>query len=165
MSLILDVSDNYQIEKFISESEIMLHLDHPNILNLMGMCFSMEDNLPAIVLPYMENGDLRKFLLTKRGQMRDSEEQFPKVSIVTSLPSNSPLLTMFHLCHLFLHVLISRVYPRISYSTCAWILPVECTIFPNVNWSTEILLLETACKFEDDINNRHHVHILMYISP
>jgi len=78
---ILDVSDNYQIEKFISESEIMLHLDHANILNLVGMCFNMEDNLPAIVLPYMENGDLRKFLLTKRGQMRDSE--YPKVKFTT----------------------------------------------------------------------------------
>lgn len=77
--LFADVSDNYQIEKFISESEIMLHLDHPNILNLMGMCFNMADNLPAIVLPYMDNGDLRKFLLTKRGQMCDSDEKFPKV--------------------------------------------------------------------------------------
>ncbi len=73
------MSENYEIEKFIAESEIMLNLDHPNILNLMGMCFNMTDNLPAIVLPYMDNGDLRKFLLTKRGQMCDSKDNFPEV--------------------------------------------------------------------------------------
>ncbi|XP_019858484.1 PREDICTED: insulin receptor-related protein-like [Amphimedon queenslandica] len=56
-----------QIKEFISESETMLRLDHPNVLKLLGVCFDTEDQLPAIVLPFMANGDLKSFLVEKRG--------------------------------------------------------------------------------------------------
>ena len=51
----------------------MLDFDHANILHLMGVCFNTEDNLPAIVLPYMANGDLRSFLRSKRAEMEISK--------------------------------------------------------------------------------------------
>ncbi len=73
-----------EIDKFIAESGIMVNFDHPNILRLVGVCFNMEDNLPAIVLPYMANGDLRSFLRAKRAEMIISNaknERYPPVSI------------------------------------------------------------------------------------
>lgn len=66
------VSEHKEIEKFIAESSIMRDLDHPNILRLIGVCFNMEDNLPAIVLPYMALGDLRSFLRAKRAALETS---------------------------------------------------------------------------------------------
>lgn len=75
------VSDQEEIEKFIKESAIMLNFDHPNILSLVGVCFNTADNLPAIVLPYMDNGDLRSFLRAKRAEMVTSniKDDYPQV--------------------------------------------------------------------------------------
>ena len=56
-----------QVEEFVSESAIMLDFDHPNVLKLLGVCFDTEDRLPLIVLPLMANGDLKSFLIRKRG--------------------------------------------------------------------------------------------------
>ena len=55
------------MEEFVSESAIMLDFDHPNVLKLLGVCFDTEDHLPLIVLPFMANGDLKSFLIRKRG--------------------------------------------------------------------------------------------------
>lgn len=46
----------------------MMEFDHPNILHLIGVCFNTPDSLPAIILPYMANGDLRTFLRAKKNQ-------------------------------------------------------------------------------------------------
>ncbi len=43
----------------------MKEFDHCNVLKLRGICFG-EDNLPIIILPCMQNGDLLSFI-------RDSE--------------------------------------------------------------------------------------------
>ena len=56
-----------QVEDFISESAIMLNFDHPNVLHLLGVCFDTEDQFPLIILPLMSNGDLKSFLIRKRG--------------------------------------------------------------------------------------------------
>ena len=79
----LAFTEKEEIDKFIAESGIMVNFDHPNILRLVGVCFNMEDNLPAIVLPYMANGDLRSFLRARRAEMITSDadnERYPKVS-------------------------------------------------------------------------------------
>ena len=44
----------------------MLGFDHPNVMNLLGVCFDIEDELPVIILPYMANGDLKSFLISKK---------------------------------------------------------------------------------------------------
>ena len=44
----------------------MLDFNHPNVLNLLGVCFDTEQDLPLIILPYMANGDLKSFLQAKR---------------------------------------------------------------------------------------------------
>ena len=62
----------------------MLHLDHPNVLKLLGVCFDTEDQLPAIVLPFMANGDLKSFLVEKRGHNEPS--LLPEVSCYQIIP-------------------------------------------------------------------------------
>ena len=64
----LDASSMDNVNDFISECVIMLGFDHPNVLKLLGVCFDTSDGLPLIVLPYMENGDLKSYLLSKRGK-------------------------------------------------------------------------------------------------
>lgn len=61
----------------------MLGFDHPNVLKLLGVCFDTDDNLPLIVLPYMANGDLRSFLMSKRDpSVGVSYAVFPQVNIL-----------------------------------------------------------------------------------
>lgn len=79
------------MEKFVSESELMLNLDHPNILSIIGMCFNMEDTPAAIILPYMVNGDLKKFLATRRKTLEDPNEKYPKVNLFSCSIQNFPI--------------------------------------------------------------------------
>lgn len=44
----------------------MKKIEHPNVLGLLGVCLNTEDGSPYIVLPFMENGDLKTFLYSKR---------------------------------------------------------------------------------------------------
>ena len=55
----------------------MLDFDHPNVLQLIGVCFDTNDSLPLIILPYMSNGDLKSFLIKKR--VEDDIDTLPQV--------------------------------------------------------------------------------------
>ena len=66
------------MEDFVSESTIMLDFDHPNVLKLLGVCFDTETNFPIILLPYMAFGDLKSFLVKKRGE--NNIDVLPEVS-------------------------------------------------------------------------------------
>uniref|UniRef100_H2Z416 receptor protein-tyrosine kinase n=1 Tax=Ciona savignyi TaxID=51511 RepID=H2Z416_CIOSA len=61
-----------EVESFIKEGLRMKDLDHPNVMRLIGISFTEEDedrhNLvtPLVLLPYMPNGDLRSYLFTLR---------------------------------------------------------------------------------------------------
>lgn len=58
----------------------MLDFNHQNVLRLVGVCLDAQDKLPAIVLPYMANGDLRRFLKSKRSKTESSShETMPQV--------------------------------------------------------------------------------------
>lgn len=76
LSIHIEASKPEEIEDFIAESAIMLDFNYPNVLRLVGVCFDTEDKLPLIVLPYMANGDLRRFLKSKRSS---SSETMPEV--------------------------------------------------------------------------------------
>jgi len=60
------LEDRGDIEKFLREGVLMSNLQHRNILPLVGVCVDelveTGQSSPLIVLPYMENGDLRTFL-------------------------------------------------------------------------------------------------------
>ena len=54
------------MESFLNECVLMKTIDHPNVLGLLGVCLNTKDETPYIILPFMENGDLKSFLLSKR---------------------------------------------------------------------------------------------------
>ena len=46
--------------EFLEEGLMMKDYNHPNVLRLTGV--ALRGDSPMIVLPYMENGDLKKFI-------------------------------------------------------------------------------------------------------
>ena len=46
----------------------MKDFDHPNVLNILGVGFDIDSTsgLPFMVLPFMVNGDLKTYLISKR---------------------------------------------------------------------------------------------------
>ena len=44
----------------------MKKMEHINVLSLLGVCLDTEDGLPYIILPYMDNGELKTFLYSKK---------------------------------------------------------------------------------------------------
>ena len=49
--------------ELVAETAIMKIFDHPNVLQLLGICVdNNDDDMLRAVLPYMANGDLRNFL-------------------------------------------------------------------------------------------------------
>ena len=46
---------------FIKEGLVMIDFKHANVLSLIGVVYERKD-LPLVVLPYMENGDLCSFI-------------------------------------------------------------------------------------------------------
>ena len=57
------------MKSFLLECSKISQLHHPNVLGLVGICF--EDNTPFMLLPYMANGDLKQFLLSRRVSEED----------------------------------------------------------------------------------------------
>ena len=53
--------------ELVAETAIMKVFDHPNVLQLLGVCVDTnDDEMLKAVLPYMANGDLSNFLKQKR---------------------------------------------------------------------------------------------------
>ena len=60
----MTLSDTQQEkDDFFKEASIMQNIQHENLLPLL--CIVIKDNIPHVVTPYMENGDLRKYLKRK----------------------------------------------------------------------------------------------------
>ena len=60
-----------EMKSFVMEALQMTDINHPNVMNLLGVCWSPNsDNVrytsPLVVLPYMMLGDLRTYLRGKR---------------------------------------------------------------------------------------------------
>jgi len=53
---------------FVEEETIMIDFKHRNVLSLIGVY--IQDGFPYVVLPLMENGDLREFV-TKPDKVRN----------------------------------------------------------------------------------------------
>ena len=65
------------VESFLEECRKMKHLDHPNVLSLIGVSFDEENN-PAMILPFMGNGDVKSYLISQRVSENDVDT-FPLV--------------------------------------------------------------------------------------
>ena len=67
--------------ELIAETATMKIFDHPNVLQLLGVCVDTnDDDMLRAVLPYMANGDLRNFLKQRRVDPANTSK-FPKVRI------------------------------------------------------------------------------------
>ena len=64
----------------MEECNIAKNFDHPNVLRLLGISFTPEENKPLMVIPYMHNGDVKSYLKSKRGVVEIKE--FPQVATV-----------------------------------------------------------------------------------
>ena len=62
----------------------MKDFHHPHILGLLGVCFDTPDGSPYIVLPFMANGSLKKYLKEKRVHVLDIDS-YPKVKMTKML--------------------------------------------------------------------------------
>lgn len=69
------------VQYFLEECCKMRDLDHPNVLSLVGVSFD-EDNNPAMVLPFMSNGDVKTYLISQRVAENDTNT-FPPVMFAT----------------------------------------------------------------------------------
>ena len=74
---ILDISLTNS-QKFFEECLTTSKLDHPNVLNLIGVSLNTEDGTLQMIMPFMHHGDVRSFLKSKRGEMIEFDH-FPKV--------------------------------------------------------------------------------------
>ena len=56
----------------MEESLIMKNFDHPNVLNLIGVCVD-GGPAPLLVVPFMANGSLLKYLKRERPKLTVAE--------------------------------------------------------------------------------------------
>ena len=73
----VDVS-SYNVENFIEECALISKLDHPNVLNLIGVSMNTEDGTLYMIMPFMHHGDVKSFLKSKRGDVIEFDH-FPMV--------------------------------------------------------------------------------------
>jgi len=76
----LGIHSEEQLKQFLAESLIMKDFHHPHILGLLGVCFNTPDRAPYIVLPFMANGSLKKYLKERRVHVLDITS-YPKVKM------------------------------------------------------------------------------------
>ena len=75
----IDSSASYgELKGFLEESMLMCEFDHPHVLGLTGISLDA-NNSPYLLLPFMENGDLREFLKIKRGTTMSNITSYPMV--------------------------------------------------------------------------------------
>ena len=63
-----DISSS-NVQNFIKECIITSKLDHPNVLSLIGVSISPKDATLHMIMTFMDHGDVRSFLKTKRGNL------------------------------------------------------------------------------------------------
>ena len=70
--------DSLSETEFMEECNIAKKFDHPNVLSLLGISFTPEENKPLMVMPYMHHGDVKSYLKSKRRGLLEIKE-FPQV--------------------------------------------------------------------------------------
>ena len=77
--LYLDISLS-NVQNFIEECIITSKLDHPNVLSLIGVSINPVDATLHMVMLFMDHGDVKSFLKSKRGDKIEFDN-FPEVRI------------------------------------------------------------------------------------
>ena len=69
----LNKSNDMCVSEFEAEMKIMAKLDHPNIVSVIGKCTRRETETMQIVMEYVENGCLEKYLHTHKETIQQSD--------------------------------------------------------------------------------------------
>ena len=72
-----DISSS-NVQQFIDECIITSKLDHPNVLSLLGVSINPDDGTLYMIMPFMDHGDVKSFLKSKRGDVIEFNH-FPEV--------------------------------------------------------------------------------------
>ena len=72
-----DISSS-NVQQFIDECIITSKLDHPNVLSLLGVSINPNDGTLYMIMPFMDHGDVKSFLKSKRGDVIEFNH-FPEV--------------------------------------------------------------------------------------
>ena len=80
----------------------MKDFHHPNVLGLLGVVFDSPDGVPYLVLPFMELGNLKDYLKSKRVHVTNFDT-LPKVIKTGWVGFCNPKLVGF-ISHDILHV-------------------------------------------------------------
>ena len=67
------------IKGFLEECASMKSFKHPNVLGLVGMCLNSPNGVPLMVLPFMANGNLKKYL--QQARRYEKIDQYPEASV------------------------------------------------------------------------------------
>ena len=78
-------------EQFIKECITAKHFNHPNVLSLIGVSYIKEEAVPLMILPLMQNGDVKTFVKSKRGNVLEVIE-YPKVIVNSEIAQLLALL-------------------------------------------------------------------------
>ena len=62
----------------MEECIVTSKLDHPNVLSLIGISINPDDATLHMIMPFMDNGDVKSYLKSKRGDMIEFDH-FPEV--------------------------------------------------------------------------------------
>ena len=62
----------------MDECIVTSKLDHPNVLSLIGISINPVDVTLHMIMPFMENGDVKSYLKSKRGDIIEFD-RFPEV--------------------------------------------------------------------------------------
>ena len=68
------------VQTFIEECIITSKLNNPNVLSLIGVAINPEDATLHMIMSFMDHGDVKSFLKSKRGHVIEFGH-FPKVVI------------------------------------------------------------------------------------
>ena len=76
-----------ELDEFIAESVIMKKFNHQNILSLAGVSIIVENKLatPCILLPFMVNKDVKKYLQCTRRKVDNNLEAVLEVCMCVLL--------------------------------------------------------------------------------
>ena len=71
--MIIGFFSKKDIKDLLTESQKMMSFNHPNVMNLIGVCTDIGET-PYIVMPFMANGSLLEYLKKKRPNFTVAEE-------------------------------------------------------------------------------------------
>ena len=79
----LGLFSSSDLKSLVEESLVMVHLKHPNVMKLIGVCIDQQDT-PYIVMPYMSLGSLLSYLRKNKEELmiNSNEGNYERVKVL-----------------------------------------------------------------------------------